>query len=588
MSSPLDGLTTATVHLLAKGTVARIFGPPGTGKSTRLKDIIRDLVLDHGPESVLVTSFTVTAARSIAKMGLPIPDRQVGTLHSMAYRSVGDFCEVALEGKILADWNAQVGLGWKLTPAASRSFEAASEGGGGVTEGDALLNAYDLARAQLIPQDALPAEVQAFALAWEGWKRRMEAVDFTDMIRIALERAVDGEPPPGRPRVLIADEAQDMTPLEIALVLAWGANCEQTILALDDDQAIMNWRGGNCDPILDLGSDAGQTDVELRDTYLEQSWRIPAAVHTVAQTWIENSSHRQDKNYHSRDADGQIYAVSLGLEDMRTAEQIAKDAHAGREVMVLAACEYMLRPVIANLRKIGVPFANHYRPKESRWNPMGGARGMTSAERLFRYLVPDERVLGKRSRLWTGDDVRAWIDLLDSRSETAGLAKGAKSSVKMLPAGTLDIAQVEALFASETAIEAATEPDLSWFMRSVLPSKLERLRYPEAVARAHGAAALVDPPLVTVGTIHSVKGGQVGHPIKDGQPARGGVVYLSPSLSPAGLNEWAQHGRMRDNVIRQFYVGLTRTYTTCVIMAPMDRRCCVPRALLCPPEMMVR
>jgi hypothetical protein len=587
VSSPLDGLTSDTVHLLARGTVSRCFGPPGTGKSTRLKETIKDLVLDYGPESVLVTSFTVTAAKSLAKMGLPIPDRQVGTLHSMAYRAVGDFLDVALEGKVLADWNGRVGLGWKLTPKSrgSGSDTAGEFGVGGNGAGDELLAAYDLARAQLVELNDLPTDVREFAVAWEGWKRHAEAVDFTDMIRISLERAVDGEPPPGRPRVLIADEAQDMTPLEIALVLAWGANCERTILALDDDQAIMNWRGGNCDPILALGGE--QDEVEVLDTYLEQSWRIPAAVHTVAQTWIENSSHRQEKNYLSRDSDGQIYMVSYDLGHMKTAEAIAKAAHAGREVMVLAACEYMLRPVIANLRKLGVPYANHYRPKEGRWNPLASAKGMTTAERLFRYLVPDERVLGDRSRLWTGDDVRAWIELLDSRSELAGLAKGAKSSVKLLPAGTLDIAQIEGLFSSEEAIEAATEPDLGWFMRSALPSKLEKLRYPEAVARAHGVAALVDPPLVTVGTIHSVKGGQVGRPATDGNPAREGVVFLSPSLSPAGMVEWTRHGRTRDNIIRQFYVGLTRTYTKCVILASPDR-CAIPRATLCPPEMVVR
>ena len=562
------------------------------------------MVEELGPDAVLATSFTVTAARSLIAMGLPLPSHQVGTLHSMAYRAVGNFLDVATEPKVLRDWNSRVGHEWELTPDARRGKPDTADVGaaGGGSGGDELLTAYDLARSQFVPLSDMPHAVREFAKAWDAWKRETEAVDFTDMILIALEHALDGEAAPGAPKVLIADEAQDMTPLEIALVLAWGRRAQRTIFALDDDQAIMNWRGGNCEPLVSLGTgiDGGpQLDVDVIDTFLEQSWRIPASVHMVAQTWIEGCGFRQPKNYRSRDVDGRIYAVGATLADMVTAEQIAKNAHAGREVMVLAACEYMLRPLIANLRKIGVPYSNIYRPAEGRWNPLRGSGGKTAAQRLFAYLASDDRALGGfergpratpggRARLWTGDDVRAWIELV---AADAGLARGAKSRIaENLPAGPLDIAQVEVLFSDEMSdadYTAALEPSLAWFMGAVVPSARSKLVYPEAIVRAFGPAALVDKPLVTIGTIHSVKGGQAGHPATEIEPARQGVVYLSPSLSPAGLAEWQRGGRSRDNVIRQFYVGLTRTYTTCVILAPTDR-CAIPRETLIPQGMQVR
>lgn len=583
-------LTVNTVHLLARQRVTRIWGPPGTGKSTTLKKLIYETVRNRGSEAVLVVSFTVTAARSLAAMGLSLPDRQVGTLHSMAYRAVGSFLDVALEPKVLAGWNTRAPRQWYIKPDARRGRPDADGGGEGGEGGEALLSAYDLARSSFTPLADMPHAVRQFAVAWEAWKRDVEAIDFVDMILIALEHALDGECAPGRPEVIIADESQDFSPLETALVLAWGAHAGQTVLALDDDQAINDWRGGNCEPILALGSgpdDDPQPGVEVTDTLLDQSWRIPAAVHLVAQSWIERCSARRDKDYLSRPEDGYAYAVDATIDSMKTAEQIARQVHAGRSVMALASCEYMLRILIKNLRTLGVPYANSYRPAEGRWNPLRSTGGLTAAQRLFHYLVSDDRALGGfadgphatpggRARLWTGVDVRAWVELI--RAEGV-LAKGVKSRLKdNLPDGQLSIAQAEGLFSaamSEADLDRALGPDLSWFMSAALPSVAEKLRFPEAVVRGFGPAALVDQPLCTVGTFHSIKGGEAD------------VIFMSPALSPAGYAEWTRYGKPRDSVIRLMYVGLTRARQASVVLAPPNRYT-VPRATLIPKEMQVR
>jgi superfamily I DNA/RNA helicase len=568
----MSELTPETVHLLASGQIERIWGPPGTGKSTKLKDRIKDAVAEHGADAVAVTSFTVTAARSIAQMDLPLPDHAVGTLHSLAYRAIGH-PDVALDKKVIADWNKRVGFEWRITPDSRRGAPDADQGGR--DSGDALLAAYDMLRSQLTPPEAMPADVRRFAAAWDGWKREATAVDYTDMIFMALQQALEGQKAPGSPRVLISDEAQDMTPLETALLLAWGA--PHTIFALDDDQAINEWRGGDAGPIL-LMEDSD--DCAITDTPLEQSWRIPAAVHMIAQTWIEQCSFRRDKEYRPRDYDGRAYAVRYPIEHQATAEAIANDVHAGRSVMAIASCEYMLRVLISNLRRLGVPYANRYRPAEGRWNPLYSATGMTTAERLYRYLVLDERALGADSRLWTGDDVRAWLELVGVKE--ARLAKGAKAKAKNFPAGELDVAQVIGMFADEDAFGDATEPSLNWLLNAAKgikgmvgtatePGKLD---YPARIATQFGPAALVDEPLCTVGTIHSVKG------------AEADVVYLSPSLSPAGHSEWMRSRRGRDATRRLMYVGLTRAKQTCVVLSSTEAH--VRPSELCPPEMSVR
>jgi len=70
-----------------RGTTAstseyRIFGPPGTGKTTNLSRQIRRAAERYGPESVLVTSFSRTAAAELAGRDLPISPDRIGTLHS--------------------------------------------------------------------------------------------------------------------------------------------------------------------------------------------------------------------------------------------------------------------------------------------------------------------------------------------------------------------------------------------------------------------------------------------------------------------------------------------------------------------------
>jgi superfamily I DNA/RNA helicase len=67
----------------------RIFGPPGTGKTTSVAQLVRRAVDRLGPECSLVTSFTRTAAAEIGGHDLSISSGRVGTLHSHCYRALG-------------------------------------------------------------------------------------------------------------------------------------------------------------------------------------------------------------------------------------------------------------------------------------------------------------------------------------------------------------------------------------------------------------------------------------------------------------------------------------------------------------------
>jgi superfamily I DNA/RNA helicase len=586
----------------ASGGVAhQVYGPPGTGKTRYLTERVKEIVRTHGPEAVSIASFSVTAAKEIGSRGIGLPQRRVGTLHSFAYRSLGSGLNVALDPKVVVDWNKVVGAEWRITPDSRRAApQSATEGGAQNTDmrtasnGDELLAALDRARATFTDPADYPPDLSAFAQMWSEWKQANEAVDYTDMIEGALERAREGEPAPGRPSVFIVDEAQDNTPLETELVLAWGRQASSLVVALDDDQAIMEWRGGDPRRLLTLGQGDGYT---VDRHVLGKSWRVPRSVHAIAERWVHRLSLRQEKVYAPRtrfegDRDtgeiieGAAYGVPESVQDPVLADRIEEEIERDRTVMVIASCAYMLEPLTKTLRERGIPFHNPFRPSEARWNPLGTGSGTSTAERVFRYLVldpdlPQRQLVDEaghlltvdRSRPWTGEDVRAWLPLVSA--ELAGLRRGVKAHADRLPDGEVPWEDIADLFADEDSLNRAVAPDLEWLAGAVLPSKAKQAAYPLQVARKRGPVALDEKPKVVLGTIHSVKG------------AAADIVYVAPDMSAAGIAQMTASVSGRDQTIRLFYVAMTRAFAELRLLAPFGPRNYLRRRDLLPADLEV-
>lgn len=577
--APVLAPTTAPEELDDLGHEVHVFGPPGTGKTTWLSGRIRSTVAYRGFGNVLVSSFTTAAAAELAGRGLPLSRGTLGTLHSHAYRAI-DHPELAADH--VDDFNlAHPGLavtvtGRKASPnALNPELDVAPEdvSTGGATEGDALAAQMEALRNRMTPVDAWPGDVRRFAAAWEDWKRSNGLIDFTDMIEIALR---DTERAPTNPQVGFFDEVQDNTALELALIRHWGRYMERIILAGDDDQMIYGFRGASPDGLLDH-----PVAPEARFV-LGQSYRIPASVHRAAEMWIRRITpgRREDKPYAPRLVDrehpergtyeGECVMSPLSSADVdKLCVALESEVNAGRTVMVLATCGYMLDPLKHALRRIGLPFHNPYRRKRGDWNPLGGnGRGVSSVERLLAYLAPDERMLGDAARLWTGEDVRAWSHVVKL---TGAFRRGAKEAIKKLPAGELAFEDVDALLREDldpAVAERVLGPDLSWFKESLLSASKAGLAFPIAVAERRGALALTGEPSVVIGTIHSVKGGQAD------------TVFLIPDLSRRGSEEFARAGESRDGVVRQFYVGMTRAREKLVVLSPASQAYVAPARMI--------
>ena len=173
--------------------------------------------------------------------------------------------------------------------------------------------------------------------------------------------------------------------------------------------------------------------------------------------------------------------------------------------------------------------------------------------RILSLLVghPDH---GDDHRPWTWGDVALWADLLPANGILREHAKELLQSSdanQLLPLERLgELFEPAARRAFLSAYERGGRALLEWWRVRVAADVHQRIHYAAEIAARQGSHALVEPPQVVVGTIHSVKGGEAD------------IVYLFPDLSRAGDAQYQRFGASRDSVIRLFYVGATRARET--------------------------
>ena len=531
----------------------RIFGPPGTGKTTNLTRQIQRAVDRYGAESVLVTSFSRTAAAELAGRDLPIAADRVGTLHSHCWHALGG-PEIAESN--VSEWNRDHPT-LAITPAKKQGKLDGEESGDDDSEaeknGDKALQQLNRFRGLMLGRETWPATLVDFQRRWTEYKRENGLLDFTDMIETCYR---DVYAAPKTPSVIFADEAQDLNRMQLSLVRKWGERANYFIVAGDDDQTIYTFTGATPEAFL---------DPDIPDDHkiiLKQSYRVPRTVHAAAEGLIRQVTRRQAKEYLPRPEAGELQRLSRG--GYKSAEYgILKTAtehiERGQTVMFLAACSYMLRPLVAALRKHGIPFHNPYRKSNGYWNPIRiGNRGST-ASRILALMI-GHPAYGEDHRPWTHGDLAAWGELLQAKGI---LRRGMKAKLKTYNLAQpvtfelLDeIFEPDALESLMRAWDCGHRDLLEWWRTRVTADVSERVKFPSDITATRGPRALLETPKVVVGTIHSVKGGQAD------------VVYLFPDLSQAADAQYARAGAARDSVIRLFYVGLTRARETLYTCQP--------------------
>lgn len=527
----------------------RVYGPPGTGKTTWMTRQIAKAAKKFGGKRILACSFTKAAASELTSRlqgaDIRVPDRNVGTIHSLCFKAAGN--PTLAETKI-ADWNSEHPH-WQLS---KKNIARAMEEGeteDGIDEGSAdyLLSQYNILRNQLVPMPDMPPDVVRFAGEWEAWKAENDLMDFTDLLAVA---GMDMLYAPNNCTVAFVDEAQDLTPLQLAVVRNWSRSMSHFILSGDDDQCIYTFSGASPDSLITDGFPADHKIV------LSQSHRVPRAIHALAERWISKCKKREPKVYTPNDEEGLVRTMPhANFKHAYAAVQDAqKQLAAGRSVMFLAGCSYMLRAsLLPELKARRIPFWNPYRFTNGEWNPINGAR----RRKVMAFIHPDGPE-GTFCKLWSLDQLEDWLKLCSSG---AWLKLGAKEALKRVRRN--DRPQ-DALYnwycdyfmqpAFDEAHLAAANQSTDWLRDQMPAEKRQSWQYTFDVLNQLGDAM----PRCVVGTIHSVKGGEAD------------VVYLFPDLSPQAVRNLSNPGG-QDDIVRQFYVGVTRARQELVICAPATR-----------------
>jgi superfamily I DNA/RNA helicase len=488
--------------------IHKIFGPPGCGKTTYLLNVVdKELEADVSSTKIGYFSFTRKAAneardRAITKfpqLNAKTDFPYFRTLHSLAFQCLGIRSEDIMQAEHFREFAAQAGIELNL----SHDIEVDL-----VRPDNPILNEINIARIKgedlktHYNKCGLDIEWHHFEFVdrtYRHYKRSKNLLDFTDL----LERIVNEPERLPMLEVVIVDEAQDLSRLQWMMVEALTLRSKRTFLAGDDDQAIFFFAGADVKSFLAF---------EGSVTILNQSYRVPAKVHTLANNIVRRIRERQPKEWESREFEGLV----------KTYQRFEDVPVENGQWLIMASTNYMLNPVHEWLKSIGVLFERNGVPSLSPqiaqavvdWERLrrGKALGYNSVQTVYRYL--DTSAVARGYKTFKTGDING-LYTLDELKEKHGL-----------------------------------QTDAVWHevLTKIADDKKEYL-----ISLLRRGVKLSQAPKVRVSTIHGAKGGEADN------------VMLMMDLSPKFAKEYASNA---DNVHRLFYVGVTRAKQSLHLVLP--------------------
>lgn len=523
--------------------IFRVVGPPGCGKTTWVARQARRAVDKFGAEGVLLMSLTRAAAREIASRDTGVPDENVGTLHSFCYGLLQR--PPMLTSKMLKAWNEK-------NPHLIVSPKAVGTSGETVMDlevGSDLLGETTLLRCKRIPFDEWGPQQRDFHQKWEEFKESVGAVEFTDMLERVLEGPDKKPLPPRSASVIFVDEAQDLNALQLEILYMWSKSLDHLILVGDNDQNLYRFIGAK-----------GEAMRGSFDLVLDQSYRVPKKALEVANRLRDRMVNSDVAEFKPTDEEGELdVGGNYRAFTSYLYEEIEPALKAGESVMLLTSCNWMLKDIIDGLREVGLPFWNPYAKRNRRWNPinpkMDGAISTTARVKAYLSAEFDRDF----NPMWSVKQVQMWSEMvMASKAFKHGGGATIQKTLDEDKDGKITVRNVlnEIIRPEARSILSVELEDLAQFAK---PKYIPQIDYIRRMTDRFGQDQLDKNPNIIVGTIHSVKGGEADR------------VVVFPDISPKWLEGSGDEEYDEDEILRIFYVGVTRTKRRLVIGAPATR-----------------
>ena len=485
-----------------------VIGPPGTGKTTTLLNLVDKYLKKTDPNKIGYFAFTQKAAyeardRAMEKFNLTEDDLPYfRTLHSLAFRRLGIQKDNVMQRRHYED------LGKKLAFPVDYEDNESDMNGIFSTKSDylriiqlsklrniSLERQYDLKEHT---QDVEFDKLMIISNELERYKKEYNLIDFNDMI-------IDFTKSDTCPKfdVVFIDEAQDLSLMQWDMAKTLWNKSTDNYIAGDDDQAIFKWAGADVNSFITLGGEFIK---------LTQSYRIPAKVHEFAMKIINKVGNRIPKDWRPRTVEGKLSNYSdFSHIDMSKGDWL-----------VLARTRSMLNDLENTIYQNGLYYKNKFKK---------------SYEQDLYEAITDWESWRKGETLDYPRIKRIYSYMNEAHVDKKSLLLLNKESFYSL---------------EECKNKYGLKINYIWYDAfNNAPSK--KVSYIRKM-RQNGEQ-LNKKPRILLSTIHGVKGGEADN------------VVLLTDLSRQTLREYE---RVPDDVNRLFYVGATRTKEHLHIVEPKD------------------
>ena len=277
--------------------IEKIFGAPGTGKTHTLVERLQEhLNKNCSFDQTLTVSFTRVAAREIKKRiqrrnNNKFSDKElhhsVRTIDSYLMNKIREDKDICYPNNYLAEFY-EVKKNTEINEDKKRNFYAAMKiiNMGRITIGDGvenILKYYDSGKRTDISRKFI---IQV-AESYENYKKNHLKMDWEDVKYKGLNPNIKFD----HNIVLMIDEAQDCNRLEWLIINKLIAVSKNVYIAGDDDQAIYRFKGGEVETFLQLPVD--------KTTVLDESPRLNKKIWDLAQKIIHliPKERRKEKQY---------------------------------------------------------------------------------------------------------------------------------------------------------------------------------------------------------------------------------------------------------------------------------------------------